>query len=135
MSTNPKAMWPQWLRDADTRNAKVEISSLGRVIWRGGDWHGGDWNGGIWHGGDWRDGIWRDGDWRDGVSTPARCRFRVRGAGDIIRVGCKSYTITEARALCDDGELPPEAPPRGSESGRLLRASVLAQIAYQEALQ
>lgn len=33
---------PQWLLDADTRDADVEIKD-GIVIWHGGDWRGGDW--------------------------------------------------------------------------------------------
>lgn len=37
--------WPQWLKDARTENAQVEICA-GRVIWRGGEWHGGVWHGG-----------------------------------------------------------------------------------------
>jgi len=39
---------PQWLRDADTVNANVEITSEGTVIWHAGVWYGGDWLGGNW---------------------------------------------------------------------------------------
>jgi len=112
--------------------------------WRGGDWYSGDWHDGVWHGGDWYSGAWHDGVWHGGVwrggvwhggdDNPTRCMFHVRGGGDTIKVGCKAYTVAEARALCDGGDLPAEAPSRDSDAGRLLRASVLAQIAWQEAL-
>lgn len=114
----PRDQWPDWLLAARTENALVQIIA-GRVVWHGGVWHGGDWHG---------------GDWRGGDDNPTRCKFPVRGAGQMIRVGCKTYTIAEARALCAGGDLPAEAPPRDSEAGRLLRAAVLAQIAWQEAL-
>ena len=39
---------PQWLKDADTRDADVEIGPLGVVVWRGGVWRGGVWRGGVW---------------------------------------------------------------------------------------
>lgn len=100
--------WPQWLKDADTENAVVDIVN-GRVFWRGGVWHGGD-------------------------DNPTRCMFTVRGSRDTIKVGCKNYTIAEAKALCEGGELPLEAPARESDNGKLLRSAVLAQIAWQEAL-
>ena len=35
-----KQDWPDWLRDADTVDARVEIVD-GRVIWRGGIWEEG----------------------------------------------------------------------------------------------
>ena len=58
---------PQWLKDADTRDADVEIGPLGVVVWRGGVWRGGEWRGGVWRGGVWRDGEWRGGVWHGGV--------------------------------------------------------------------
>lgn len=143
MTQTDKSKWPQWLQDADTEDAVVEIIN-GNVIWRSGEWYSGEWrNGvwcdGVWHDGVWHDGIWRNGEWhsgtwREGWDNPTRCMFHVRGQGDTIRVGCKSYTLSEAEALCEDGDLPDEAPARDSEAGRLLRASVLAQIAWQRAL-
>jgi hypothetical protein len=153
--THPdKSDWPEWLREADTNNACVTISENGSVVWydgvwhdgvwRGGDWYGGLWRGGIWDDGIWHDGVWRGGIWRGGLwyggdwyggdSTPSRCVYRVRGSGDTIKVGCWSGSIEEAKALTKSGDLPDDAPDRDSEEGRLLRASVLAQIAYQEAL-
>jgi hypothetical protein len=114
-----KSKWPQWLINADTYNARVEITPSGRVIWLGGTWLGGEWHGGEWHGGD---------------DNPTRCMFRVRGSGDTIKVGCKSYSLAEAEKLCESGDLPAGSPSRTSEAGRLLRAAVLAQIAWQRAL-
>ena len=122
--------WPTWLRDADTVGADVEITEAGRVIW-----HDGIWRGGVWHGGDWHGGVWRGGIWRGGYDNPTRCMFPVSGDGENIHVGCKTYSLDEARALCESGDLPDEAPKRDSEAGRLLRAAVLAQIAWHEALE
>jgi len=149
-----KSKWPQWLINADTYDARVEITPSGRVIWNdgiwhGGHWHGGIWNDGIWHGGHWHGGIWNGGHWNDGIwhggiwhgghwhggyDNPTRCMFRVRGSGDTIKVGCKIYSLAEAEKLCEAGDLPADAPSRTSEAGRLLRAAVLAQIAWQRAL-
>ncbi len=75
--SDSRERWPQWLRDADTRCAHVDITPNGRVIWHSGEWRGGKWRGGVWHsgewrggewcGGEWRGGVWRDGEWRGGV--------------------------------------------------------------------
>jgi hypothetical protein len=164
-----KSKWPQWLINADTYNARVEITPSGRVIWLGGTWLGGEWHGGVWRGGEWLGGewcggewcggVWNNGVWRGGVwhggtwdggtwlggewhggewhggdDNPTRCMFRVRGSGDTIKVGCKSYSLAEAEKLCESGDLPAGSPSRTSEAGRLLRAAVLAQIAWQRAL-
>jgi len=69
--------WPQWLREADTLDARVNILENGRVIWLGGTWfdgawHGGEWYGGYWYSGlwlrgNWYSGTWRDGEWRNGI--------------------------------------------------------------------
>ena len=56
---------PQWLKDADTDNARVEVSSSGFVTWHGGVWHGGVWRGGEWLGGTWLGGTWLGGTWHD----------------------------------------------------------------------
>ena len=37
--------WPQWLRTANTQNARITIEN-DVVIWHGGEWHGGVWCGG-----------------------------------------------------------------------------------------
>ena len=54
----PRSKWPQWLRDADTENAQVELCTCGcgRINWHGGDWLGGVWRGGNWYGGNWYGG-------------------------------------------------------------------------------
>jgi hypothetical protein len=102
-------------------------------VWHGGDWYDGDWYGGVWLGGDWRGGRWLGGNWHGGDDNPTRAPFRVRGSGNIIRVGCWFGTIERAKALCDGGVLPNGAPRRDSPEGDLLRRAVLAQIAWQEA--
>ena len=87
MAKHPETTeWPEWLREADTEDAVVEIKNgivywYGGVwrggvwrdgVWRGGVWHdgvwhGGVWYGGVWHGGEWYDGVWRGGEWHGGV--------------------------------------------------------------------
>jgi len=82
---------PQWLLDANTQNADVEIVDE-RVLWRGGvwvsgtwhdgtwldgkwfsgtwrngEWYSGTWHGGVWHSGTWREGEWQHGLWRNGT--------------------------------------------------------------------
>ena len=57
---------PQWLLDAYTENADVEILS-GVVYWYDGSWKNGNWHGGTWHGGTWRRGFWHRGIWKDGT--------------------------------------------------------------------
>ena len=62
---------PQWLLDADTNFANVEIID-GIVHWNGGVWRDGVWEDGIWHsgffeGGTWKNGVWYDGIWENGT--------------------------------------------------------------------
>jgi hypothetical protein len=161
---------PQWLHDARTKNAVVDISKSGRVIWydgvwRGGVWRGGVWHGGYWHGGDWRNGVWRggvwgggdwrngvwhDGDWRGGVwhggvwrsgvwrggrQSASRCCWPVLVTDDgHISIGCQTRTVDEWDAILDGAPAPEEAPRRGSNQWRLLRASYLAHRAYLMAM-
>jgi len=56
---------PQWLKDATTENAVVEIQ-YGWVIWLGGDFLGGDFRGGNFLGGDFRGGNFLGGNFRGG---------------------------------------------------------------------
>ncbi len=62
----PRSEWPEWLKEASTTNAQVEIVD-GRVVWHRGKWHGGMWLDGTWLGGEWLDGIWSGGTWHTGV--------------------------------------------------------------------
>jgi len=57
---------PQWLLDAYTEDADVEIID-GIVHWYGGFWEYGVWQGGTWYDGYWRNGIWHDGVWFGGI--------------------------------------------------------------------
>jgi len=57
---------PQWLREAKTMDADVDVEE-GYVIWWGGTWEGGVWNGGVWKGGVWWGGVWEDGSWWGGT--------------------------------------------------------------------
>ena len=57
---------PQWLLNANTHNASVDIID-GVVHWYDGSWFDGIWRGGIWHYGVWHNGVWKDGTWKDGI--------------------------------------------------------------------
>ena len=57
---------PQWLLDAKTRDADVEIIN-GVVHWHDGVWYDGEWHGGTWHDGVWHDGVWYNGMWHGGT--------------------------------------------------------------------
>jgi len=66
-----KQNWPQWLKDARTEYAVIEIID-GKVIWKDGIWldgvwEDGRWESGIWENGDWLSGTWVDGIWKDGT--------------------------------------------------------------------
>ena len=56
---------PQWLLDAYTEDADVEIID-GVVYWYDGIWKNGIWNDGVWKDGTWQKGIWKDGTWYGG---------------------------------------------------------------------
>jgi hypothetical protein len=62
-----KTNWPQWLIEAETRDAVVEITDDGKVIWHSGTWCDGEWLGGTWLDGEWHGGKWHDGEWCGGV--------------------------------------------------------------------
>ena len=57
---------PQWLLDAKTEDADVEILS-GVVYWYDSSWKNGNYHGGTWYGGIWRRGFWHRGIWKDGT--------------------------------------------------------------------
>jgi len=67
---------PQWLKDADTWNADVELVN-GEVVWRGGEFsggvfrgdvfRGGVFSGGVFSGGEFSGGEFRDGEFSGGV--------------------------------------------------------------------
>jgi len=57
---------PEWLLDAITRNADVDIID-DNVVWHKGVWLDGIWQNGIWENGTWRNGIWQNGKWFNGT--------------------------------------------------------------------
>ena len=71
---------PQWLLDAKTDNADVEIID-GRVVWYGGTWYGGEWRGGEWRGGEWHGGTWLGGIWHGGTWYGGEWRRGTWGRG------------------------------------------------------
>jgi len=145
-----RSEWPQWLRDADTVDAIVEIFD-GAVVWHDGVWRDGVWHDGVWHDGVWLDGVWHDGVWLDGVwhggvwhggvwregyTSATRSMYPLTTDGYRVRIGCKEHTWREWDALiADDGAKIDGAPPRDSETWTLLLASYRALRAYHETIQ
>ena len=96
---------PQWLLDADTRDADVEIKD-GIVIWHGGDWLGGDWWGGVWLGGDWHGGVWRGGDWwgeklTHNLWTVFGLKWPVTISPTRMQIGCELHTFAQWESFDD----------------------------------
>jgi uncharacterized protein YjbI with pentapeptide repeats len=57
---------PQWLLDAKTENAEVDVTTSGWVTWNSGDFLGGDFWGGNFLGGNFLGGNFRGGNFRGG---------------------------------------------------------------------
>ena len=76
---------PQWLLDANTYNANVDIID-GVVHWYDGSWFDGTWHGGEWHYGVWHNGTWRDGEWHDGVWLGGTWQDGVWRGGRLVKV-------------------------------------------------
>ena len=86
---------PDWLKNAETENADVELYD-NCVMWRGGVWHrgewyGGEWRGGHWYGGEWRGGVWYGGEWSGSedrllfMASLCGIRFNSRGFAKAFR--------------------------------------------------
>ena len=97
--TSDTTKWPQWLKDAVTENADVEITKFGTVIWRGGVWLGG-----VWRGGEWRDGVWLGGEWRDVRGDYFDVLLRVPNEVDgliaALRAGKVNGSCYEGECCC-----------------------------------
>ena len=116
---------PQWLLDARTYNANVEIINSA-VFWNGGDWFDGIWHGGVWNDGSWHDGIWNDGVWYGGVWNGGirnggvwrdgeilgnkstiqpisihGLRWLVIISGHMMRIGCQTHSLSTWAGFSD----------------------------------
>jgi len=58
---------PKWIKDADVKNAIIELDENGSVIWIKGIWKSGTWESGIWEYGLWESGVWESGLWKSGT--------------------------------------------------------------------
>ena len=150
---------PQWLLDANTADADVEIIS-GRIVWhdgiwhdgiwhdgiwhdgiwydgtwRGGTWRGGTWYDGIWHDGIWHDGIWRSGVWVDGAQHGGSFSIHSKYLPTInyngtITIGCKTKSIAEWDTwFAGDEEFDT---PRNTDAFKKIYAHYCATKAYKE---
>ena len=110
---------PQWLLDADTKDADVDIID-GVVIWHSGTWKSGIWCSGVWKRGVWKRGIWQRGTWQNGVweggvwkrgvwesGTQSAIRAMyiplITNEGQIA-VGCKTKSPEEWKKWLDSDE-------------------------------
>ncbi len=109
---------PEWLVLAETKNADVEVSESGWVIWKGGDFLGGYFRGGYFLGGEFRGGImmplckWVYGFDHDGK----------------IKIGCKSKSLEDWQKWFDSDE--EYSTKRGTEDFKKIRACFEAAKAY-----
>lgn len=101
---------PEWLVLADTKNADVEITSYGLVIWKSGNFLGGNFLGGI---------IMPHCRWVYGVSADGR-----------ISIGCETRTIEEWDEFFSESCTEQLSTPRDSVSFKKIRASYEATKAY-----
>ena len=91
---------PQWLLDANTNNADVELND-GVVVWRGGDWWGGDWRGGVWRGGDWWGGVWRGEKCACNLINVCGLKWQVTISDSRMQIGCELHSFAEWREFDD----------------------------------
>lgn len=137
---------PQWLKDAKTENAVVEIEvSFGIEIviwksgtwrdgvWRGGTWLGGVWRGGEWLGGTWRDGMWlggtwRGGTWRGGFRSICSKWYVTISLKGMIWIGCKEKTIADWDKWFKGKEI--FSTPRDSQEFKMIYAHYRAMREY-----
>lgn len=66
MKIEELANCPDWLKEAVTENADVDIIE-GVVHWHSGTWHSGVWENGVWETGLWKGGTWKHGLWKSGT--------------------------------------------------------------------
>ena len=151
---------PDWLREADTENANVEIidgavqwcsGTWNNGTWEGGTWENGTWLGGTWKSGGWWNGTWNDGTWNDGTwegglwvggtwvggswesdnIQTIRFKYFPRLNGDkTITIGCKTKTREEWDKWFAGTE--EYKTPRGTEAFQKIVFSYQQFIAYAE---
>ncbi len=104
---------PEWLVLADTKDADVEMTSWGTVIWKSGDFLGGDFLG---------------GEFRGGIMMPL-CKW-VYGftAEGKIKIGCEEKTIEEWNAWFASTEV--KSTKRDTIAFKKIQASFEAAKAY-----
>jgi len=88
---------PQWLLDAETSNADVEIKN-GWVIWNSGDFRGGDFLGGNFLGGNFRGGDFWGGDFRGGNFLGGNFRGGDFRGGNFLGGNVKGIAAQNLRA-------------------------------------
>ena len=95
---------PQWLIDAKTENANVEIDDSGYVTWYGGTWCGGTWCGGTWCDGTWRGGTWRGESLKKNLLTVYGLHWPITISPTGMQIGCERHAHAEWAAF-DDAQI------------------------------
>ena len=91
---------PDWLRDARTENADVDVFTDGWVTWKSGDFMGGDFMGGDFMGGDFIGGDFIGGDFMGGDFIGGT----IKGSKALkIRAHVGLYAYQVSAALLADG--------------------------------
>ena len=90
---------PDWLREADTENANVEIID-GAVHWFSGTWNNGTWEGGTWENGTWLGGTWKSGGWWNGTWNGGTWKEGV-WKGGVWYAGTWNRGIWTSGTWCD----------------------------------
>ena len=111
---------PQWLKDAKTENAVVEIEinfGVEVVIWKSGVW---------------RDGVWRGGVWRGGFRVMCSKWDVSISLEGMIRIGCEEKTIKEWDKWFAGTEV--FSTPRNSVEFKMIYAHYCAMKTYWEIL-
>ena len=116
---------PQWLKDAKTENAVVEIEinfGVEVVIWKSG----------VWRNGEWRDGVWQGGVWQGGFRAICSKWYITISLKGMIRIGCKEKTIEEWDKWFAGIEV--FSTPRDSQEFKMIYAHYCAMKTYWEIL-
>ena len=98
---------PQWLLDADTLNADVDIDEYGVLRWLGGEFRGGEFWGGEFRGGAFLGGEFRGGEfWGEYLTTNPQTVYGLRWIVYVtpmqMQIGCERHSHEEWKAFRDE---------------------------------
>ena len=92
---------PQWLLNAKTENADVEITRWGWVIWKSGYFLGGDFRGGDFWGGNFWGGNFRGEKLNHKPISIYGLTWPIMITGNQMKIGCQTHTHGKWRNFAD----------------------------------